>query len=78
MDTCVYGSNICYQAVPSEKILAFFFSSELHYIDGGGSKFYHVARPPATVLPGGKSTMKGKNGYAKTSILDFPLGKLAI
>ena len=33
-----------------------FFSSELHFNDLGGSKFYHVA------------CYEGRNGYAKTSI----------
>ena len=66
----------------SERYSHFFFSSKLHYNDWDGSKFYHVACSPATVLPGvggggGESTMKAKNGYAETSIIDFPRGKLA-
>ena len=56
----------------------FCFSYEPHYYDWRRSKFHYVACFPAIILPGGKSTIEGKNGYAKTRIVDFPRGKLAI
>ena len=62
----------------------FFLSSELHFYDWGGSKFFHVACSPATVLPG-KNPLWGekrlyKNKYSRLSpgkigyIVIFPGG----
>ena len=62
VDTCdACSCSICYPVVSSERYAHFFYRSELHYkTEGGGGggeagaggKFFHVAFPPAIVLPG--------------------------
>ena len=56
----------------------FCFKSEHYYYSWRGGESHHVLRFPAIVLPGAIPLWAGggKNGYARTRIVDFPPGKI--
>ena len=76
------GSSICYTSICYGQILVFPFELMNLIImigEGANSTMQRVfLQSYQHILAGGKSTIEGKNGYAKTGIVDFPRGKLAI